>query len=184
MADTSSPVPVKKSETPAAPPARGDMWQPFAQLRQEIDRLFDDFWGGGGGRRGMMPRLFDFEPLAKSFQGKMGFVEPRVDVAETDKDYEITAELPGLDEKDVEVTLSDGVLTIRGEKKTEAEEKKKDYYRVERSYGSFQRSFALPESVDEEKISAAFEKGVLKLTLPKSAEAQKKQRKIAIKAGK
>jgi len=182
MAEKSNPVPVKKSQSDAAPPAPADMWQPFAQLRQEIDRLFDDFWGGS--RRGMMPRLFDFEPLAKGFKGEMGFVQPKVDVAETDKSYEISAELPGLDEKDVDVTLSDGVLTIRGEKKTEAEEKKKDYYRVERSYGSFQRSFALPDSIDEGRIAATFEKGVLKLVLPKTAEAQKKQRKIEIKAGK
>ncbi|MFO1190106.1 MAG: Hsp20/alpha crystallin family protein [Alphaproteobacteria bacterium] len=182
MAEKSTPVPVKKSQPEAALPASTDLWQPFTQLRHEIDRLFDDFWGGS--RRGMMPRLFDFEPLAKGFKGAVGFVQPKVDVAETDMNYEITAELPGLDEKDVDVSLSDGVLTIRGEKKTEAEEKKKDYYRVERSYGSFQRSFALPDSINEDKITATFEKGVLKLTLPKTAEAQKKQRKIEIKAGK
>lgn len=182
MAEKSSPVPVKKSETKAPAPVPADPWHPFAQLRQDIDRLFDDFWGGS--RRGMTSRLFDFEPLAKGLRGQMGFVEPKVDVAETDHEYEITAELPGLDEKDVDVSLSDGILTIRGEKKSETEEKKKDYYRVERSYGSFQRSFSLPDSIDEDKIGASFEKGVLKLTLPKSAEAQKKQRKIAVKSGK
>jgi len=180
MAEKTAPVPVKKSQAQA--PAPGDMWQPLTQLRQEIDRLFEDFWGGT--RRARLPGLFDSEPMTKSFGSPLGFVEPRVDVAETDREFEITAELPGLDEKDVEVTLSEGVLTIRGEKKTEAEEKKKDYYRVERSYGSFQRSFALPESVDDEGIGASFEKGVLKLTLPKTAEARKKQRKIEVKATK
>ncbi len=181
MAEKSTPVPVTKSRSEAGPPAHSDLWQPLTQLRQEIDHLFDDFWGGS--RRSLVPRLFDFEPLSKTFKSRMGFVEPKVDVAETDNEYEITAELPGLDEKNVEVSLSEGVLTIRGEKKTEAEEKKKDYYRVERSYGSFQRSFALPDSIDEDKIDAAFEKGILKLTLPKTAEAQKKQRKIQVKPG-
>ena len=107
---------------------------------------------------------------------------PAVDIAETDKAYEITAELPGMDEKNIEVKFADGVLTIKGEKKEEKEEKKKDYYLSERSYGSFQRSFQVPDGVDTDKIEATFKKGVLTVTLPKSAEAQKAAKKIDVKA--
>jgi HSP20 family protein len=108
---------------------------------------------------------------------------PAVDVTETERAYEITAELPGLDEKNIEVKLAEGVLTIKGEKQEEKEEKKKDYYLQERSFGSFQRAFQVPDGVDTDKIEAAFKNGVLTLTLPKSAEAQKAEKKIAVKAG-
>ena len=95
---------------------------------------------------------------------------------------EITAELPGMDEKNVEVKLINGVLTIKGEKQDDKEEKKKDYYMRERSFGSFQRSFQVPEGVDTDKIEANFKKGVLTVTLPKSAETQKAEKKIAVKS--
>ena len=108
---------------------------------------------------------------------------PAVDIVEKDKDYEITAELPGMDESNIDVKFADGVLTIKGEKKEEREEKKKDYYVSERRYGSFQRSFPVPESVDANKIEAKFVNGVLTIKLPKSAEAQKNEKKIAIKKG-
>ena len=104
-------------------------------------------------------------------------------MSETDKAYEITAELPGIDEKNVEVSLADGGITIKGEKKEETEEKKKDYYVSERRYGSFDRYFTLPEGVDANKIEASFKNGVLKVTLPKTAEAQKPAKKIEVKAG-
>ena len=107
---------------------------------------------------------------------------PAVDVSETDKAYEITAELPGMDEKNVEVKLANDVLTIKGEKQDEKEEKRKDYYMRERSFGSFQRSFQVPDGVDADKIEANFKKGVLTVTLPKSTEAQKAEKKIAVKA--
>ena len=107
---------------------------------------------------------------------------PAVDVAETDKAYEITAELPGMDEKNIEVKFADGVLTIKGEKKDEKEEKKKDYYLSERSYGSFQRSFQVPDGVDTDKIEATFKNGILTVVLPKSTEAQKATKKIDVKA--
>ena len=109
-------------------------------------------------------------------------IAPAVDVAEKDEECEITAELPGLDEKNIEVKLANGTLTIKGEKKEEKEEKQKDYYLSERSYGSFIRSFQLPEGVDEGKIEASFVKGVLTVKLPKSAEAQKNEKTISIKA--
>lgn len=107
---------------------------------------------------------------------------PAIDLAEKDKEYEITAELPGLDEKDVEIKLSNHSLTIKGEKKEEREEKQKDYYLSERRYGSFHRSFQLPEGVDADKIEATFAKGVLTVRLPKTVEAQKAEKKISIKA--
>ena len=107
---------------------------------------------------------------------------PAVDVAETEKAYEITAELPGLDGKNVEVKFADGILTIKGEKQEEKEEKKKDYYLSKRSYGSFQRSFQVPDSVDPDKIEASFKNGVLTVTLPKNADSQKTAKKITVKA--
>jgi HSP20 family protein len=170
MAETSTNVPTKP-ETKM--PASAHVWHPFENLRTEIDRLFDDFDGG-------------FWPTAarKSLFGK-GFradVSPAVDVVEKADKYEITAELPGFDEKDVEIKLINGGLTICGEKKDEKEEKKKDYYVSERRFGSFERYFGLPEGVDTNKIDATFKQGVLKLTLPKTAEAQKQEKKIPIKA--
>jgi len=107
---------------------------------------------------------------------------PAVDVSETDKAFEITVELPGMDEKNVEVKVSNSILTIKGEKQEEKEEKKKDYYRRERSFGSFERSFQVPEGVDADKIEANFKKGVLAVMLPKNPEAQKAEKKIAVKA--
>ncbi len=105
---------------------------------------------------------------------------PAVDFVEKDREYEISAELPGLDEKNVEVKVTGGVLTISGEKKEEKEEKKEGYYFSERRYGSFKRAFHMPEGVDADKITAGFDKGVLRVKLPKSAEAKKEEKKIAI----
>jgi HSP20 family protein len=107
---------------------------------------------------------------------------PVVDFAETEKGYEVTAELPGMNEKNIEVKFADGVLTIKGEKQEEKEEKKKDYYMSERSFGSFHRALQLPNGIDPEKIEASFTNGVLKVTLPKSTEAQKAEKKIPVKA--
>jgi HSP20 family protein len=106
-----------------------------------------------------------------------------VDIAEKEKEYEVMAELPGMDENNIDVKFADGMLTIKGEKKEEKEEKKKDYYLSERRYGSFQRSFQVPDGVDAEKIEASFKNGVLTVKLPKTAEAVKQEKKIAIKKG-
>ena len=95
--------------------------------------------------------------------------------------YEITAELPGLDENNIQVKLANGVLSIKGEKREEKEEKQKDYYRRERSFGSFERSFQVPEGIDTDKIAASFKNGILSVTLPKSVEAQKQAKKIEVK---
>ena len=109
-------------------------------------------------------------------------IVPAVDIAEKEKVFEICAELPGMQEKDVEVSVANGVLRIKGEKKEEVEEKKKDYYLSERRYGSFERSFQIPDAVDVDRIDAKFSGGVLRLTLPKTPEAQKKEKKIEVKA--
>lgn len=112
-----------------------------------------------------------------------GAAAPAVDITEREKAYEITAELPGMDEKNIEVKVTDGSLTIKGEKHEEKEEKKKNYYLHERHFGSFERRFGLPDGVDADKIEAAFKKGVLTVTLPKKPEAQKPAKKIEVKAG-
>ena len=179
MAETESKVPVKSEDKSVARPASADLWRPLENLRAEVDRLFDDF--GRGWRFPTSRSLFGGRSLW-SDDMSWGAV-PAVDLVEGDKEYEITAELPGMDESNIDVSLANGVLTLKGEKKEEKEEKKKDSYYSERRYGSFQRSFQVPEGVDADKIEASFKKGVLTLKLPKTAEAQKKQKKIQIKAG-
>ena len=177
MAEPTSKVPIKTEKSSAGLP---QTWQPFDSLRREVNRLFDDF-DGGFWRAPFASSLLDIAPFRRP---SVTFAAiPAVDVAETDKAYEITAELPGIDEKNVEVKLANGVLTIKGEKQDEKEEKKKDYYMRERSFGSFQRSFQVPDGVDIDKIEASFRKGILSVTLPKSAEAQKAEKKIEVKAG-
>jgi HSP20 family protein len=104
-----------------------------------------------------------------------------VDIAEKEKSFEVTAELPGMDEKDIEIKLSNGNMIIRGEKRQEKEEKKEDYYLSERHYGSFERIFNLPKGVDADKIEASFSKGVLTISLPKKPEAIKPEKTIPVK---
>ena len=138
---------------------------PFTALQQEIDRLFDGFSRG-----------FTSFPNLPTTRELM----PSMDVSETDKEIEITTELPGLEEKDIQLNVADDVLTVRGEKKNEREESEKDYHLVERSYGSFVRSVQLPTGVNAEGIKAVMSKGVLKVTVPKPAPAQSK--KIDVKS--
>ena len=176
MADIPGKVPVKSEKTPARMP---QVWQPFEDLRREVDRLFEDF-GGGFWRSPFRSSLFNIAPFRRSETTFAAI--PAVDVSETDKAYEITAELPGMDEKNVEVKLANGILTIKGEKQEEKEEKQKDYYMRERSFGSFERNFQVPDGVDVDKIDASFKNGVLSVTLPKSPEAQKAEKKIAVKS--
>ena len=142
---------------------------PFMTLHREMNRLFDDVFRG-----------FDITPFS-SFggTGRMGGW-PSVEVSETDKDVRVSAELPGLDEKDVEVLLGDGVLTIRGEKRSEVEDKGRAF--SERVYGRFERRIPLAWEVEEDKIQASFKNGVLSVTLPKSAQAEAQMRRIAINA--
>ena len=179
MAEVATKVPVKTEQAVPAPASAPDFWRPFDALRRQVDRLFSDF-DSSPWHLPTMRSLFDIEPFSKPGTDRFGL--PAVDVAERDKQYEITAELPGLDANDIEVKLSNHTLTIEGEKKEEKEDKKKDYYMCERRYGSFRRSFQLPEGVDTDKIEASFKKGILTLTLPKTAEAQKQEKKITVKA--
>jgi HSP20 family protein len=176
MAEAITRLPIKTDDKKSAATLRS--WQPFDNLRREIDRLFEDF-DGGPWRSPFGRAFFDVQPF---WPRESSLAMPAVDVAETDKSYEITAELPGMDEKNVEVKVADGVLTIKGEKREDKEEKNKDYYLSERNFGSFQRSFQIPSGVDSEKIEANFKNGVLAVTLPKSADAQKGAKKIAVKA--
>ena len=167
MADDATNIPVKKPESPA----KIHDWAPFESLRREIDRLFED-WR-------LPSRFLGFE-VPRVANANWQFA-PAIDVVEKDDAYEITAELPGLDEKDGEIKLANNTLTSKGEKSEQHEDKQKDYYLSERRYGSFQRSFRVPDGVDAEKIDAIFTKGVLTVKLPKTAEA-KAEKKIDIKA--
>jgi HSP20 family protein len=148
-------------------------WKPFRELapfrefermRREMDRLWESFFEGGLRRR--------------TEEG--GEWLPFLDVAETKNELVVKAEVPGMEPKDIDISLSDGVLTIKGEKKQEKEEKEADYHLVERSYGAFTRSVRLPKEVQGEKISASYKDGILKVTLPKSEEAKKKEIKIKV----
>ena len=178
MTEAATKFPVKTDEKTPKSSSAPAASRPFESLRREVDRLFDDFlvgsWRSPFGRK-----MFDVEPF---WRGEISWGKaPAVDIVEKEKAYEITAELPGMDESNIDVKFSDGTLTIKGEKSEEKEEKKKDYYLSERRYGSFQRAFSVPDGVDADKIEAGFKNGVLTVTLPKTAEAQKSEKKIAIK---
>ena len=136
---------------------------PFFALQHRMNRIFDDFLG---------------EPFDLFGQGSY---MPQMNVSEDEKEIMVTAELPGVEEKDLDVSISKDALTIKGEKKTEIEDKNKDYYRVERSYGSFSRTLPMPEGIDEAKAQAELKKGVLKIRIPKSAQAAPQRKKIEVK---
>jgi HSP20 family protein len=145
-------------------------YDPFRPFRSQFDRLFEDFFG-------------DYGAPATRGEGEAAApaISPNLDIAETDKAYEIAVELPGVEEKDLDVSVSEGVLAIKGEKRSESEEKEKNFHRVERSYGSFERRLTLPAEVDAEKIDANFANGVLTVTIPKAEGAKETVRKISIK---
>jgi HSP20 family protein len=126
----------------------------------------------------LFDRMLNEWPLP-SLWSEERVVVPAFDISETEKEYVISGEIPGIDPKDLEVTLTDGILSIKGEKKHESEEKEENYHRVERHYGSFQRSFRLPDNINREKLDASYKDGVLRLTLPKSEESEVK--KIEVK---
>lgn len=137
---------------------------PFLDLRREMERVFDDAFRGFG--------------VLGDWRGANGFGWPHVEVTDRDKEIRVTAELPGLEEKDVEINLDDGALVLRGEKRTEHEDEARRY--SERLYGRFERRIALPAEVDEERAKATFKNGVLTVTLPKTEQAQERVRRIAI----
>jgi HSP20 family protein len=157
--ETQSLIPFNWFTTPAR---RGEA-NPFLALQREMDRLFEDF--------------------GRSFDGpSTRLAAPRVDISETPTESRITAEPPGISEKDVEISVQDDILTIRGEKRAEHEDKNASRHLVERNYGAFARSFQLPPGYDPDKISASFDKGVLTLTLPKPPEVQSRTKKIEVKS--
>lgn len=178
MTEAASNPPTTSDKPPATAPA--GHWTPFDNLRQEIDRLFDDFRPFGWqlpANRGKSAATPPNDPRA-AWQ-----VAPAIDVVEKDGAYVISAELPGIDEKDVEIKLANRILTITGEKSEQKEETDKGYFLSERRYGSFQRSFRVPDGVDADKIEADFAKGVLTVRLPKSEQARQAEKRISVKAG-
>ncbi|HEX5544358.1 MAG TPA: Hsp20/alpha crystallin family protein [Nitrospira sp.] len=143
-------------------------WDPFRELEEVSDRL---------------NRMFA-RPAVSRTNGKETMIvadwAPSVDISETEGEYQIKAEIPDVKKEDVKVTLEDGVLTIQGERKHEKEEKGKKFHRIERSYGSFVRTFSLPDVIDEEKVKAEFKDGVLNLHLPKSEKAKPKAIEVKV----
>jgi len=158
-------IPWNRKAGEIAPRAQDE--HPVLSLQREMNRLFDTFWNR-------------FERSAGLIDG--GMAAPRADVVETDKAIEVSLELPGLDEKDVEVSVTEDVLTVRGEKKAERKEERKGYYLSERSYGAFYRAVPLPPGVATDKAEATFRKGVLTVTLPKTPEAQSKVKRIEVRS--
>ena len=142
---------------------------PLVSLQREINHVFDDFW----------------HKVESGWNGQndaVGMFGPSTDVTETDKGVDVSIELPGMTEKDIDISLTSDAMTIRGEKKIEHEEERKGVYMSERSYGSFYRTVPLPAGVDADKADATFKNGVLTVTLPKTAEAQAKVKRIPVKA--
>jgi len=176
MSDDKTAIEVKR-EPAQAVGAPAQEWEPIRSLRHQIDRLMADFdWPD---LRLAWPRKAAMPPVSWP---AFGVTIPAVDLVERNGGYELQAELPGLDEKQIEVKVSNGMVTIKGEKSSERVEDDDDYHLRERSFGSFQRSFRVPANVDADKIEAKFDKGVLKVTLPKSAAAISSERKIKVKA--
>lgn len=146
--------------------SRSFLHHPLTSLQNDIDRVFGDF-------------LQNFDSI--KFPGfSSGALVPKADFSEGESGYELVVEVPGVSDKDLDVNVKNGVLTVKGEKKSETEEKKKDYIRSERNYGSYYRSMTLPEDADEPKITARYADGVLRIVIPKSADAKSKSQKIAI----
>lgn len=164
-----STVPVKHTA------ANQEMMPPFMSLRREIDRLFDDFLSLRSFRTPV-----SMEPLHRWMMGDGGAVH-HADFVEHEDRYEISVEVPGMKEKDLSVTVTDSMLTVRGETAEEKEEKKADYYLSERRRGSFSRRFGLPAGVDTAKVEASLRQGFLTITLPKEPAAMKKEKKVEIR---
>jgi HSP20 family protein len=156
---------------------KAGLWDhPIESLRREWDRAVESFparWPFGGTR-------LENEPFWRRQLASHN--EPALDVAERDDKYEIFIELPGIEEKDIQLKLANGVLVVRGEKHGEHEERRKDYVLSERTYGTFQRSLRAPEGVDLDRVEASFENGVLTVTLPKTSEARRREKRIPIKS--
>jgi len=140
-------------------------------FQREMNRLFDDFFGG-----------FEIAPLHKQEQAHIQAFVPKINASETEKEIKISAELPGMDEKEVFVEMEEGALSIRGEKKEENEEKGKNWHRIEQSYGTFHRVIPIPTNVDSTKVKATFKKGLLNVSIPKIEDKKKAKKQIEITA--
>jgi len=158
-----------RKETSIVPVQRNRDAETLLDIRTEMSRIIDEFFN----------RPLALGSFLDDFAFPAGF-SPRLDVAETDKEITISAELPGLEPEDIHLTLDHNCLTISGEKQAEKEEKGKRFYRMERSYGSFYRSIPLPDEVDENKIEASYKRGVLKIRLPKTVQSQRTSKRIPI----
>jgi HSP20 family protein len=148
-------------------PVKRDYENPFALSHHGMDTLFDDFFRG-----------FEIDPF---FGRHSVSFSPKVDITESDTEIRVSAELPGINEKDIDITLNHDSLTIKGEKKEEKEDKGKDYYRMERSYGSFCRSIPIPVEIETDKVKASYKKGILTIKIPKSPKSIEETRKITVK---
>lgn len=165
-------VPIQRSNAGNQYP-QGEVGNPIVQLHREIDGLFENAFRG----LGLAPFRSDiFNGLTTE-----GLLKPQVDIGATDKEYSIAVEVPGVSEKDVKVEISGNIMTIRGEKKQEKEEKDKNYYRVERSYGSFQRVLSLPDDANQDDVKATFNKGILTVTMSRKALPKPDVKQIEIK---
>lgn len=149
-------------------PVRREQSQPLQSLQNDINRAFDSFWRG-------------FDLPWPSTSSAWSISMPSVDVSESDKEIEVTAELPGIDEKDIDISLAEGVLTIRGEKKSEVEKKEKDYYLQERTFGSIERVVPLPDTIDLDSANATFKNCVLTVKLAKKLEAAAATKRITVR---
>lgn len=176
---SSQTVPVKHKGQ-RQPPRQ--FYSSLAQMHQEMNQMFDNFFKGFGSLPARSPggsSLWD----EGFFPGPLteGLLKPTIDIGATDKEYAISVEVPGVDQKDVKIEIANNTLTIKGEKKQEKEEKEENYYRMERSFGSFQRVLALPEDADHDGVKATFKNGVLTLKLPRKALPHSAVKQIEIK---
>jgi len=164
-------VPVRHAKSQ---PRAGADNSPVAYLHREVDRLFDDFFG-----------QWPSYGFGRSFGSGLSDVmlKPTLDLSASDEEYTISIEIPGVDEKDVKLDLANDTLTIRGEKKQQKEEMERNYYRMERSYGSFQRVLSLPEDADQQAVKARFKKGVLTITMPRKSLPQSDVKRIEVQSG-
>jgi HSP20 family protein len=149
-------------------------WNPFGELDELQNRLGSFFFNGFPNRMGFLSRTGSGESL------KLPDWSPLVDITEDDHEYLFKADLPEMKKEDVKVTVENGILSISGERKAEKEEKKKRYHRIERAYGSFERTFIVPEDADATKIAAEFKDGVMKVHLPKSPTAKPKTIEVKV----
>jgi HSP20 family protein len=147
-------------------------YYPVNRLHTEIDRMFDDFMRGSS--------LFPSVGESGSLLDKVGLLKPKLDISENAENYCISVEVPGIDEKDIQLQLNGDVLTIRGEKRQKHENKDDKYHRVERTYGSFQRVLTLPKDADTGTINAKFDNGVLNITVARSGKHEENSRRIEI----